>query len=129
MDEVRFLFGNQLVSALEELIRKAKHRLVLISPFIDLDTRIKDVLVITSYSIHYTKLYDTGSILFSAYAMEYFIAWYSGNPFEQGAFWNRAFGPMWWGGWTMIICNAFVSQLLWFRRVRTNLTAMFVIFV
>ena len=69
----------------------------------------------------------TGSILFYAYAMEYFIAWYSGNPYEQGAFWNRAFGPMWWGGWTMIICNAFVSQLLWFRRVRTNLTAMFVI--
>jgi Ni/Fe-hydrogenase subunit HybB-like protein len=69
----------------------------------------------------------TGSILFYAYGMEYFIAWYSGNPFEQGAFWNRAFGPMWWGGWTMIICNAFVSQLLWFRRVRTNLTAMFVI--
>ena len=69
----------------------------------------------------------TGSILFYAYAMEYFIAWYSGNTFEQHAFWNRAFGPMWWGGWTMIICNAFVSQLLWFRRVRTNLTAMFVI--
>ena len=69
----------------------------------------------------------TGSILFYAYVMEYFIAWYSGNVYEQAAFWNRAFGPMWWGGWTMIICNAFVSQLLWFRRVRTNLTAMFVI--
>ena len=27
----------------------------------------------------------------------------------------------------MIICNAFVSQLLWFRRVRTNLTALFIV--
>ena len=27
----------------------------------------------------------------------------------------------------MIICNAFVSQLLWFRKIRTNLTALFVI--
>ena len=69
----------------------------------------------------------TGSILFYAYAMEYFVAWYSGNTFEQTTFFRRAFGPMWWAGWTMIICNAFVSQLLWFRKIRTNLTALFVI--
>ena len=59
--------------------------------------------------------------------MEYFVAWYSGNTFEQTTFYRRAFGPMWWAGWTMIICNAFVSQLLWFRKIRTNLTALFVI--
>ena len=35
----------------------------------------------------------TGSILFYAYAMEYFIAWYSGNTFEQTTFFRRAFGP------------------------------------
>ncbi len=68
-----------------------------------------------------------GSILFYAYAMEYFVAWYSGNTFEQVTFWRRAFGPMWWAGWSMIICNAFVSQLLWFKKIRTNLTALFVI--
>ena len=51
----------------------------------------------------------TGSILFYAYGMEYFVAWYSGNTFEQTTFYRRAFGPMWWAGWTMIICNAFVS--------------------
>jgi len=69
----------------------------------------------------------TGSILFYAYAMEYFVAWYSSNTFEQTTFWRRAFGPMWWAGWSMIICNAFVSQLLWFKKVRTNLTALFLI--
>jgi molybdopterin-containing oxidoreductase family membrane subunit len=69
----------------------------------------------------------TGSILFYAYAMEYFVAWYSGSTFEQATFWRRAFGPNWWAGWTMIICNAFVSQLLWFRKIRTNLAALFVI--
>jgi molybdopterin-containing oxidoreductase family membrane subunit len=69
----------------------------------------------------------TGSILFYAYAMEYFVSWYSGNTFEQTTFFRRAFGPMWWAGWSMIICNAFVSQLLWFRKIRTNLTALFVI--
>jgi molybdopterin-containing oxidoreductase family membrane subunit len=69
----------------------------------------------------------TGSILFYAYGMEYFVAWYSGSPFEQTTFYRRAFGSMWWAGWTMIICNAFVSQLLWFRKIRTNLTALFII--
>jgi Ni/Fe-hydrogenase subunit HybB-like protein len=69
----------------------------------------------------------TGSILFYAYAMEYFVAWYSGNIFEQTTFWRRAFGPMWWAGWTMILCNAGVSQLLWFRKIRTNLTSLFII--
>jgi molybdopterin-containing oxidoreductase family membrane subunit len=71
----------------------------------------------------------TGSILFYAYGMEYFIAWYSGNTFEQTTFWRRAFGPYWWAGWSMIICNAFVSQLFWFRKIRVNLTALFVISV
>jgi molybdopterin-containing oxidoreductase family membrane subunit len=69
----------------------------------------------------------TGSILFYAYAMEYFIAWYSGNTFEQTTFFRRAFGPQWWAGWSMIICNAFVSQLLWFRKIRRNVTALFII--
>jgi Ni/Fe-hydrogenase subunit HybB-like protein len=69
----------------------------------------------------------TGSILFYAYGMEYFIAWYSGNTFEQTTFWRRAFGPNWWAGWSMIICNAFVSQLLWFPKVRKNITSLFVI--
>ncbi|MGE0556068.1 MAG: hydrogenase, partial [Gemmatimonadales bacterium] len=69
----------------------------------------------------------TGSILFYAYAMEYFVAWYSSNTYEQTTFWRRAFGPQWWAGWTMILCNAGVSQLLWFKKIRTNLTSLFVI--
>lgn len=39
-----FLFDNQLVASIEDLIRKSKKHLLLISPFIDLDARIKDAL-------------------------------------------------------------------------------------
>lgn len=39
-----FLFDNQLIAELENLIKNAKNKLVLISPFIDLDKRIKDAL-------------------------------------------------------------------------------------
>ena len=41
----------------------------------------------------------TGSIVAYAYAMEFFIAWYSGNQYERFAFWNRVFGPYWWYWW------------------------------
>ena len=69
----------------------------------------------------------TGSIVGYAYVVEYFIAWYGGNPFEREAFWFRAFGNYWWATWTMIICNAFLSQMLWFKQIRRSIPAMFVI--
>lgn len=43
-EEVEFLFDNQLIAALENLIRNAKTKLLLVSPFIDLDARIIDAL-------------------------------------------------------------------------------------
>ncbi|MDD5571848.1 MAG: phospholipase D-like domain-containing protein [Bacteroidales bacterium] len=44
MEEVKFLFDNQLIAALEDLIKKAKNSLLLVSPFIDLDKRIQGAL-------------------------------------------------------------------------------------
>ena len=35
----------------------------------------------------------TGTMVGYAYAMEFFIAWYSANPYEGFTFVNRAFGP------------------------------------
>jgi len=43
----------------------------------------------------------TGMIVGYAYGTEFFIAWYSGNPYEQFAFINRAFGPYWWAYWSI----------------------------
>jgi len=69
----------------------------------------------------------TSTIVGYSYATEYFIAWYSGNPFEREAFYNRAFGQYWWATWTMITCNVFIPLLLWNKKVRTSLTWLFVI--
>ena len=44
----------------------------------------------------------TGTMVGYAYAMEFFIAWYSGNEYERFAFINRAIGPYCWAYWTMI---------------------------
>ena len=69
----------------------------------------------------------TGSIVGYAYAMEYFIAWYSGNPYERFTFWHRLFGKYWYGGWAMLMFNALVPQVFWFKKVRHNLVAVFIV--
>jgi molybdopterin-containing oxidoreductase family membrane subunit len=71
----------------------------------------------------------TGSIVGYAYAMEFFIAWYSGNPYERYIFISRATGPYAWAYWTMVTCNVVIPQLFWVRKVRTNLWALFIISV
>jgi molybdopterin-containing oxidoreductase family membrane subunit len=69
----------------------------------------------------------TGMMVGYAYSIEFFIAWYSGNPAEAFAFINRAFGPYAWAYWTMITCNVLVPQLFWFKKIRNSIGALFVI--
>ncbi len=71
----------------------------------------------------------TGSLVGYAYAMEFFIAWYSGVQAEQFAFLNRAFGPYAWAYWIMVTCNVVFPQLFWLRRIRRYIPVMFVIAV
>ncbi len=60
----------------------------------------------------------TGSMVGYSYIIEFFIAWYSGNPYESFTFLNRALGPYAWSYWIMFTCNAIIPQLLWFKRLR-----------
>ncbi|MBS4060816.1 MAG: polysulfide reductase NrfD [Bacteroidetes bacterium] len=69
----------------------------------------------------------TGSIVGIAYITEFFMAWYSGVEYEQYAFMNRAFGPYAWAYWIMMTCNVITPQLFWFKKIRTNLVAVFII--
>jgi len=69
----------------------------------------------------------TGTIVGLAYVTELFTAWYSGNEYERFAFNNRMFGPAGWAYWIMVLCNVITPQMLWFRRVRNSLGAIFAI--
>ncbi len=85
----------------------------------------------------------TGTIVGYAYTMEFFIAWYSGNPNESWVFqfnrladpyifsklFNSGYAPYWWAYWLMFICNVFIPQLFWFKKVRTNMWAVWIICV
>ncbi len=69
----------------------------------------------------------TGTVVGYAYATEFFVAWYSGNPYERFTFLNRMFGPYWWAYWTMISCNVISPQFFWFKKLRTSVPFMFVL--
>ncbi len=69
----------------------------------------------------------TGSMVGFAYATEFFIAWYSGNPYERFTFLNRAMGPYAWAYWIMVSCNVLVPQIFWSKKARSNIALMLVI--
>jgi len=74
----------------------------------------------------------TGLIVFYAYMMELFFAWYSGNAYENYAIiFARLHGPYRHMYYALIVCNGLAPQLMWFKRLRTSafwlfFTAMFV---
>ena len=89
--------------------------------------KLQDLITMRHIDIMCKVTMATGSIVAYAYGMEFFIAWYGGNPSEQFHFLNRAFGPYWWGWAMMMSCNTLVPQLFWFKKVRQNLWIVFVI--
>ncbi len=69
----------------------------------------------------------TGLLVVYGYLMEAFMAWYSGNEFEKSMMINRMTGPYGWLYWLLLLCNFAVPQLLWFRRMRSNVAVLFVV--
>jgi Ni/Fe-hydrogenase subunit HybB-like protein len=67
-------------------------------------------------------------IMGTAYMTELFIAWYGGTEYEMFTFMkNRITGDYTFGFWAMITCNAIIPQLFWFKKIRKNLTLVFII--
>jgi len=89
--------------------------------------KLEDVITVRHVELMCKVTLATGSIVGYAYGMEFFIAWYSGNPYERFAFINRAFGPYGWAYWIMISCNVLTPQFFWFKRIRTNMLIVFIL--
>lgn len=69
----------------------------------------------------------TGLIVAYGYAMETFFAWYSGSPYEGDMMRGRMNGPYATAYWALILCNVITPQLLWIRKVRNSVVALFAI--
>jgi Ni/Fe-hydrogenase subunit HybB-like protein len=68
----------------------------------------------------------TGLIVAYGYAVEFFMAFYSGNKFDVFLAEQRLHGPYSHFYFALILCNIITPQLLWFEKVRRNIAALFV---
>ena len=109
--------------------------------------QLKDIITPRHIDVMCKIILMTGSIVGYAYIMEFFVAWYSGNPFERYAFLrSRAAGPAtdvlhyffpnvmpslpwapyWWAYYCMMSFNVLSPQIFWFRFCRRNLWIVFI---
>ena len=110
--------------------------------------QLKDIITPRHIDVMCKIILMTGSIVGYAYIMEFFVAWYSGNPYERYAFLrSRAAGPVtdalhylfpnsvpslpwapyWWAYYCMMSFNVLSPQFFWFRFCRRNLIVVFII--
>jgi molybdopterin-containing oxidoreductase family membrane subunit len=71
----------------------------------------------------------TGLMVSYGYAMEWFIAWYSGSANEWFAFVNRAVGHYRLVYAMQIFCNVIAPQVFWARSLRRNILVLFLVSV
>ncbi len=69
----------------------------------------------------------TGLIVAYGYMIEAFMGWYGGDRYDAFTLWNRLHGPYAGPYWALLICNIFIPQVLWIRKLRTSPVALFFI--
>ena len=69
----------------------------------------------------------TGLIVAYGYGIEAFMGWYSGERLDSFMLWNRLHGPYAFWYWSLLMCNIFIPQVLWIRKLRTSPVALFFI--
>jgi Ni/Fe-hydrogenase subunit HybB-like protein len=88
---------------------------------------LEDIMTVNHIEKMNIIILVTGNMVGFAYIMEFFIAWYGGFEYEKFAFVNRAFGPYAWAYWTMFLCNVISPQFFWSKKMRTSITASFIL--
>jgi molybdopterin-containing oxidoreductase family membrane subunit len=89
--------------------------------------KLEDYITIGHIEAMCKVVVATGMMVGLAYGTEFFIAFYSGSPYETYTFYNRAFGPYGWSYWIMVSCNVISPQLFWFKKIRQNMVLVFII--
>jgi len=69
----------------------------------------------------------TGLIVGYGYFVEGFMGWYSGDRYDAFTLWNRLHGPYSFLYWMLLLCNIFIPQVLWIRKLRTSPLWLFLI--
>jgi molybdopterin-containing oxidoreductase family membrane subunit len=69
----------------------------------------------------------TGLMVAYGYGVEIFMAFYSGNQYEEFMLLNRIRGPYRFHWWALLLCNVLAPQLIWIRKVRSTPWLVFVV--
>ena len=89
--------------------------------------KMEDFITIRHFDLMARILLTTGLVVTYGYVLEFFTGWYSGSQYEISLLLYRIGGPYVIAFWGMIASNALVIQLLWFKKLRTNLLLLFFI--
>jgi Ni/Fe-hydrogenase subunit HybB-like protein len=89
--------------------------------------RLENIITARTLNNMANIMLATGMMVAYGYLMEAFMAWYSGDIFEEYMMANRAFGSYGWIFWALMLLNVLIPQLLWSRRVRTNMVMLFLV--
>jgi molybdopterin-containing oxidoreductase family membrane subunit len=89
--------------------------------------RLHRVITIDQFEANAQTMIVTTLIMGYAYVVEPFIAWYSGDIFEQQFSIWRASGPFAVAFWLLVPLNVLFPLLFAFKRIRRNQIAMFLI--
>jgi Ni/Fe-hydrogenase subunit HybB-like protein len=89
---------------------------------------IKDFITMRHVENMAKVMLVTGLIVVYGYMSEAFFGWYSGNELERFMLKNRTYyGPYAWSYWLLLLCNFIVPQLMWSKKLRNNVVAVFIV--
>jgi molybdopterin-containing oxidoreductase family membrane subunit len=82
--------------------------------------RLQDFVTERHIDVLARVMLASGLVVAYSYLIESFMAWYSGNLYEQYMLLNRMFGPYAALYWVLLFCNVLAVQPLWFKWARAN---------
>jgi molybdopterin-containing oxidoreductase family membrane subunit len=89
---------------------------------------IKDFITMRHIENMAKVMLVTGLVVVYGYMSEAFFGWYSGNELERFMLKNRTYyGPYAWSYWLLLLCNFIVPQLMWSKKLRNNVVAVFIV--
>ncbi|MCB0279449.1 MAG: polysulfide reductase NrfD [Calditrichaeota bacterium] len=90
--------------------------------------KLEDLITINHIELMNKVILVTSSIVGYAYLMEFYMAWFSQETYEQFLFFNTRFkGPFAWAFWIMFSCNVIIPMVLWKKSWRRNLLITWII--
>jgi Ni/Fe-hydrogenase subunit HybB-like protein len=89
--------------------------------------RLQDFVTERHIDVLARVMLASGLVVAYSYLTESFMAWYSGNLYEQYMLLNRMFGPYAALYWVLLFCNVLAVQPLWFKWARANHLVLFTI--